>query len=400
MVKMKHLPCDEKQLNLESAPGELTDQGRKSTLATGQSFRNLYVNQLKFMPESIQKNSSIYLRTTPIPRALESVQQAFTGMYPKNKRNPSFVPPVIYSRAPADETLYPNESSCHRFAQLSRAFADRSAQRWNDSEDMEYLNRLISKWMPENSPRVKIDSKPRLSGVMDTVNATRAHGPLTKLPKEFYDKRGLSIIDRLAVEEWFAGYAESREYRMVGIGALAGDVMTRMMGKVDYSNSFRSEASSANQRKNEDYDHGNLKFAMSGCHDSTIAAFLSSLGAFRREGWPPYTSYVAVELFQRKSNDDSTNQSEITLSLKSVFERLFGGKKTTDARIGRTPLTQLSDEQQSRLDGYYVRLRYNDRVMKVPGCAAAGAHLPDDDSFCTLVSVALRFWLADFFFKL
>ena len=32
---------------------------------------------------------------------------------------------------------------------------------------MDYLNSLISKWMPGEDMRVKVDSHPRLSGIMD-----------------------------------------------------------------------------------------------------------------------------------------------------------------------------------------------------------------------------------------
>jgi len=39
---------------------------------------------------------------------------------------------------------------------------------------------------------------------------------------------------------------------------------------------------------------------------------------------------------------------------------------------------------RSKLNGYFVRIRYNDKVMSVPGCKAAGKHLEGDDTFCTL----------------
>lgn len=69
---------------------------------------------------------------------------------------------------------------------------------------MEYLSSLISKWMPEQedgSRNVAVDSHPRLSGIMDTVNSTLAHGPKTRLPQKFYDTKGRDIIDRIGVEE-------------------------------------------------------------------------------------------------------------------------------------------------------------------------------------------------------
>src|SRR6186713_1123022 len=101
-----------------SHPGELTDRGRETTLALGQRLRHLYVDQLRFMPKLIADSDMIYLRATPMPRALESVQQAFWGFYPPSARTADFPAPTIITRAPADETLFPNEGACRRFAQL------------------------------------------------------------------------------------------------------------------------------------------------------------------------------------------------------------------------------------------------------------------------------------------
>lgn len=71
-------------------PGELTDRGRETTLALGQRLRKLYVEQLGFLPSMMdaQVASKVNLRSTPIPRALESVQQAYTGLYPATFRSP------------------------------------------------------------------------------------------------------------------------------------------------------------------------------------------------------------------------------------------------------------------------------------------------------------------------
>jgi acid phosphatase len=54
--------------------------------------------------------------------------------------------------------------------------------------------------------------------------------------------------------------------------------------------------------------------------------------------------------------------------------------------IARQNIDVLQASERAKLDGYYVRIRYNDKVMTVPGCKAAGKHLDGDDSFCTLVS--------------
>ncbi|EFZ00971.1 histidine phosphatase superfamily (branch 2) [Metarhizium robertsii] len=349
--------------------GMLTDRGRATTFQLGQRLRKLYVDQLGFLPAGVKNTDFIYLRSTPIPRALESLQQTLNGLYPLHTRAENFSPPTIISRALADETLYPNDSNCRRFAALARAFAQRAADRWNDSEDMTYLNAKIGKWMPDESPKVAVDSRPRLSGIMDTVNATFAHGPETKLPKEFYDPKVKHILEKIGVEEWYSGYKESEEYRTLGIGALLGDIVSRMVESAEDS------ANTDNDLKQQSNTPPRVRLGLSGCHDTTLAGVLASLGAFNEEAWPPFTSHVAIELFQRTGTNSAS-------SSQSWWSSIFSGSNSNS--IGRKPSPELSERERKRLQGYYVRLRYNDRPVTIPGCKIAGKHLDGDESFCTL----------------
>ncbi len=281
--------------------GELTDVGRHTTYDLGRRLRHLYVDQLGFMPQSIQDADMIYLRATPVPRALDSLQQCFWGMYPSKNRAANFPPATIVVRDISDETLLPNDSNCRRFAQLSRAFAQRTADRWNTTDEMEYLNKLIGKWMPESSPKVLVDSHPRLSGIMDTINSTLGHGPETRLPKEFYDPKGRKIIEKIGVEEWFGGYQESSEYRSLGVGSLLGDVVERMVGSAEKNGNDGHLEIGGKDGSTGDGRGGEkaIKLGLSGCHDTTLAAALTSLGAFEGEPWPSYTSHISFELFAK-----------------------------------------------------------------------------------------------------
>jgi acid phosphatase len=385
--------------------GELTDVGRKSTYTLGKRLRYLYVDQLQFMPSTIQDADMIYLRATPVLRTLESLQETFWGMYPPHTRSRSFPPPTITTRAPADETLYPNNDNCRRFAQLSRAFAQRTADRWNSSKEMDYLNMLISKWMPETSKRVAVDSHPRLSGIMDTINSTLAHGPATRLPDEFYDPKGREIIEKIGVEEWFSGFKESQEYRSLGIGALMGDILSRMVRTVEMNgNNDLLEVGGGGERA--------IKLGLSGCHDTTLAAILTSLGAFGSGEWPPYTSHIALELFRKVDIPpeltlaERTPKDMVLVSTRSNpeigrswFGRVFGGStaRITDTHGGvnaplgmaRKKVEELEESDRRKLDGYFVRVRYKDKPVSIPGCKAPGKHLEGDESFCTLVIKSL-----------
>jgi acid phosphatase len=349
------------------------------------------------MPQLISDSDMIYLRATPIPRALESLQQAFWGLYPPSARTADFPPPTIIVRTPADETLYPNDASCRRFALLSRAFAQRAAERWNDTDDMQYLSKKLSKYMPGEA-KVAVDSHPRLSGIMDTLNATDAHGPETKLPRDFYDPKARAIIDKIAVEEWFQGYSESTEYRMLGIGGLLGDITSRMTGSVERNgNDGLMEVGGDNGKLGRGRGgETDIKFAMSGCHDTTLAAALVSLGAFENENWPPFTSHIAFEMFKKRGSMSVAKpnitpvQQPVDQKSQSWWSSLFGGAKTfkeeelTPTGMARKPMSELTAPQREELKDYYVRIRYNDKIMQIPGCKAEGKHLDGDTTFCTL----------------
>ncbi|KAF2862881.1 phosphoglycerate mutase-like protein [Piedraia hortae CBS 480.64] len=334
-------------------PGELTDLGRATTLALGQRIRHLYVDQLGFLPDSLDSASAIRLRATPIQRALESVQQAFIGLYPPAKRLPGVDPPTVVTRTHPQETLFPNEANCKRFGQLAAGYAERAATIWNDSPELAYVNKRIGKWMPKESPVAKVDSHPRLSGIMDSINASRAHGAPTLLPREFYDDQLLANVDKICVDEWFAGYAESTEYRKLGIGSMVGDLAQRMVERA--------------------LDQPSFKMSLAGCHDTTLAATLASLGGFdpKRDSWPKFTSSIAFELFRHQ---DARPRP------KSWFS-VFSSELDT-----RRPVSDMSAAERQRLDGHYVRLRYNDRPVILPHCARPENHFANDPAICTLTA--------------
>lgn len=248
--------------------------------------------------------------------------------------------------------------------------------------------------MPDSSKRVAVDSHPRLSGIMDTINSTLAHGPETRLPKEFYDKKGRAIIEKIGVEEWFAGYKESEEYRSLGIGGLMGDLVSRMVGSVEH-NGQDGLLETGGENGSTGIGRGGetaIKLGLSGCHDTTLAAVLTSLGAFEGEPWPPYTSHIALEMFRKNQSsvEELKNEPSETRGTVKGLLSIFGlGKQSEPSPIGiaRRKLRDLSETERSRLDGYYVRIRYNDKIMTVPGCRPEGKHLDGDESFCTLVFV-------------
>jgi len=348
------------------------------------------------MPKTLSDPNTFYLRSTHLPRALDSVQQAYIGMYPASNRTCGPLP--IISRTAEQDTLPPNEANCKRYKELMVAFAARTEKNWENTDEMKFLNTKLSKFMPNKGPIKIVDGHPKLSGILDHLNSTLAGGPEVHLPAEFYETEVREIIDKIETEEWFSGYHESEEYRRVGIGGYVGDVVTQMVGYVEQTK--KNAESSASDLKSP------IKFAMSGAHDTTLAGMLAGLGAFDKK-WPPYSSHIAVELFRedpsavkgvRQGSESTSSSLTATLpspaaSLRSLVDTATPAStpSTTPTRgadpsttIARIPTPDLSPAQLSRLDGYYVRLRYNDRAVTIPGCVLPGKHFPGQESFCTL----------------
>jgi acid phosphatase len=128
---------------------------------------------------------------------------------------------------------------------------------------------------------------------------------------------------------------ENETYRRLGVGPLLGDVLDRFT----YASTHTSPQ----------------KMALYGTHDTTVAAILSSLDVFDNR-WPFFTSNITFELFKAQRG-----------GLLSFFQK----------------------------DKYFVRMRYNHKVLTLPGmhyfcigliiaCKPAGKHRDGDESLCTL----------------
>ena len=336
----------------------------------GRRLRHLYVDQLHFLPDCLTDPNTIYLRSSHFPRALHSLLQVFTGIYPSSVRSSECNKPTVVTSRPSDETLLPNEEFCPRFIELIKAYSDRTAKKcrlWireiycvpaelyvidNQSDELKYLNGLLRKWMPAQQ-RVSVDSSPTLHGILDTINTTHAASDArTRLPEEFYDEKARDISNRITIEEEYQGYSENAEYRTLGIGRMLGDAVQRMVNRA------QDDMSHDQWLENASHDPDLAALALFGCHDSTIAATLISLGALKVEAvtWPAFSSSMAIELFRVQEEEED----------REVLQ----------------PLPNMSS--------HYVRIRYNDRPVTLPGCQRPGHHLKGDLSFCTLVSVMKR----------
>ncbi|CBQ72050.1 related to acid phosphatase ACP2 precursor [Sporisorium reilianum SRZ2] len=322
--------------------GELTDLGRLSTLRFGRELRSLYVDRLGFLPQLLtsKDHDALYFRSTNMGRTIESLEQVIRGLHStavQPNTQGQFIPKVLV-RNGTDENLLPNTYGCSRLQALDKAFAEAAARLHNPE-----LEQFDSQLEAVTGTKPRVDGRPRLNGIVDTVKAAQAHG--FPMPAALADTRMLRKFEDAVVAEWFSGYndvdPEKRtEFRRLAMGRFVNDLANRM--------SSRAEKGQQDP----------LKFAVYATHDTALAGLLNTLDVFDGR-WPTFTSSMGVELFRDTSAPTSS-------SIFSRAARLVGFKSA-------------HPQQQ-----HYVRVRYGDRDMKLPACAAQGKHFDGRPELCTL----------------
>ncbi|EPY49347.1 acid phosphatase [Schizosaccharomyces cryophilus OY26] len=319
--------------------GELTDIGRITTRNLGEYLRERYINKLGFLPDKIETADGFYMRSTPMARALESLQHVFAGLYPDEKR-PGVVP-TIYTRNWSHENLLPNENNCPRLVQLYEEFAERAAKIY-DPLLAGRASEMMSQFMNGQPVRV-VSSHPRLSGLLDTINA--AIGNRLDLHPNLVDEQWLRDAGNAVTEEWFGGYKVSKLMRQLGAGSLLNDLYMRMESQV----------------KADKRGAPSDRLALYGAHDVTLAAILASLDAFDYQ-WPPFTSHLELELFKDTSKESSPK------AIAGNPESPADSSKQVVLSKENAASTLPSDDSSD----WYVRLTYNSNHVVMGACRGQG----------------------------
>ncbi|KAJ3543988.1 hypothetical protein NMY22_g2946 [Coprinellus aureogranulatus] len=308
--------------------GELTDLGRHTTYDFGKNLRRLYVERLGFLPDKLDSTDIAYFRTTNMPRTTESLQEIVHGLYPPSKCHPSSIP-AIRVRNGKDENLVGNTFTCKRLEQLLIGFAQAAAKKHNPT--LAELDDKLSKFIHGNP--IRVDGKPRASGILDTIRSAVAHG--IPVPKEFKDEKTIDLIERAVTAEWFSD--KTVEVRRLGLGRLFEDMLKKMDTKVEKS------------------EKDPLKILVHATHDTAIAAIHQTLDVYD-EKWPAFTASVTFELFKAPTPHGVLEHSQ------AILARIKGDASPT----------------------HYIRMRSQNKSVALPLCAGEGKHLPGHPEFCTL----------------
>jgi hypothetical protein len=246
--------------------GQLTSYGYNQHLVNGAQLKSTYSS---FLPHQITP-SAMYLRSTDVPRTLQSAQAILRGIYPwYNALNQTQILDV-YTVDAAREYLYPNPGNCPQLAQYEAAAKNSVAyQSW--------ISTVLQPLMAQAATYygIPVTSMPSPIAVFDCLSAHRCHGyPLPgNMPDSLYNQV-------VAAMEWEYHYTYNFPDR-VTYGRLAmGQIYYEVLN--NFINAIQSKSSN--------------KFVLLSAHDTSVMPFLNAIGAW--DGiWAPYASLVQMELW-------------------------------------------------------------------------------------------------------
>ncbi|ORX72150.1 phosphoglycerate mutase-like protein [Linderina pennispora] len=363
--------------------GQLTDVGRQSMSALGTHLRDLYVNTLGFLPSTLPQSHSgyaedLYLRSTSFTRAFESLQHLLGGLYPNLPAN---APTYRVNVRPANrDNMFPN-FDCKNMA--GHLWAGEYEQLRRDLEKIPAVREFFDTEFNPGRHRVAIST-------MDTLWPMRAHG--MKMPEGVTDEI-LTRLSMMSVVEYMYSLELSPRLARMQIGPLVHELVGNLVTAV---------------KADRDGAKAPPKMGVYSGHDTTVGPLLSVFGD-RKTGpavqapvgllWPPFSASIRIELLkdtktpyptvrpawedeQADHSDDLTRIApERRVRPINVPDDLY---HWTTQRIGGTA-TGAAQHDPRALRGYYVRVWYNDREIRLPACRDAGAHHTElGSSVCTL----------------
>ena len=302
-------PRHVKPLPGQCAYGQLTDKGRETLFRIGSSLRQLYVDNLKLLPENLtsESDSILFFRTTDYPRTLESLQHLIGGLYPRKSWNRT-TPPHIHTRMAHEETLI-GSGQCKRYRQLLKEF--KNQYRANSAEHIETMKRKHAQLLQD-------PAKPNLHALYDTFIAQWAHG--MPLPDTGVTPEDIFELEQHAYNLWFDSLQKEKQVARLAVGRFVNEWKAMLQSVV---------------RKEGEY--AQLKLSVFSGHDSTIAPVLGVFNAGDGK-WPSFGANITVEVFE---------DAAIRSSADKYFVRL---KYNQD--IFNVPYCQQSGRGHPKMNGF------------------------------------------------
>jgi len=248
--------------------GQLTDVGYRQHAQLGQRFRRIYGESGHNLFGGRPKMSQIRVRSTDVYRTLQSAQASINGMFSSSNYHGIAVETLTLETT--DNTMddmTPNGLICPPLIPAQAKVI--ASQKWIDqTEKVRPLADHIKKVF-------NVDTLPPWDGLYDIYQLRRCRGE--DLPADITEDVFRQI--RLAAEwEWNTTYTDPDVARY-GMGTFLRLLRDNV---VDYISHNKTD----------------IKYRLYSGHDSTIAPLLGLLELYDSQ-WPPFASYINLELFSK-----------------------------------------------------------------------------------------------------
>ena len=259
-------------------PGDLLVEGMEQHKLNGIAYRKYLIEDLKFLPEEMDPTYFKFY-SSPIERCIRSAESFLVGFYPPKSNN------EVLSIETGSTTIYPlmiNPNFC-------KELKDQDIKLKNSTEYKNFLN-LILPSLIDTLQFLNLDNSP------DNIHKVCQWAIAYNCSNTF---QGPSFF----TNEMVSNCRKQQAYMQYGLYSFEGK---------------RGIASAAPMRQlifNADESIGSsnsIKFILHSAHDTTVASLVSLLG-YQYEFIPPYSSHLAMELWED--------------NLKNIYIRwVFNGK--------------------------------------------------------------------------
>lgn len=316
-------------------PGQLTEKGMLMHKELGASLREIYINQLEFLPAELtdQSKPHLYVRSTNVWRTLQSAKSMLQGLYPAStiynvtrRELPATRPILIETYHPDVETM-DLKLSCKKYKALKLAMPQDPRFRKHMNKNKKLAERMDDT-LHMIPPTLERDDGFR--DLADGLACRLCHQkPMPCNPKDRKDCiREKDARRAMEMHQWeyeFTYRDYNKEFNSLGIGFFLGEFADALESLTD------PRKSAANGIQANPPANGNStivppgKFRFYSAHDNTLASILGALEASELK-WPPFRSNMIFELWHQVKDDGRPTSTEQRSSSPYFVRMIYNGQ--------------------------------------------------------------------------
>ncbi|OLY80049.1 Counting factor 60 [Smittium mucronatum] len=294
-------------------PGDLTKKGAEDSFNLGSAIREIYVDKLGFLSNSLENTNQIRVRTSIAIRTIRTAAYILSGLYPVGGPD-SNVTVHSFHYPFTKENMYANSLLCPRVANLTNSLVASP-----DFQEYLGLNKTaitLLNSMIDGNTSSSVDFTQTRSYYFDTLSTRICHN----LPapcnsdgecagKDVYNSMFVGANWEPLFQKRFSKY--SQQYDLITAGLFLSDIKKDLEFLVQ-----------SNLKKKKCGQKESQKFLMYSVHDLTFAFLANSLLADRQNSLiSPFSSHMFLEVW--KSNSNANNLS-VRIMLNNRILKVVG----------------------------------------------------------------------------